>query len=106
LEIINTTPHKIVIFNENLEIIKEYEAQTQSLELVENLIEEKTLNGIPLQVIHYENLSKLPEIQDNIYYIVSSIVQLNFPERKDFITPTALVRDHKGIIIGAKAFRS
>lgn len=105
MNIINTTPHEIVIFNDNLEIVKVFETQNQLFILEEIIVSEMELEGIPFQLVQYLTNQDLPVIQENVYYIVSSIVQLNFPERKDFITPTDFVRDKQGQIIGAKGFR-
>lgn len=64
------------------------------------MVVEKT---IPLNKVSFGS-TELPKEESGIYYIVSLVVQLAFPERNDLLVPFDLVRNEKGVIIGCKAF--
>lgn len=59
---------------------------------------------LPIKKIKYGKTENLPEQNNWAYYIVSSIVKANNPDRKDLIVPNDFVRDDKGNIIGCKSF--
>ena len=58
--------------------------------------------GVDLTVKEYGQVEGLPEPKENTMYIVSMLVRLGCPDRRDIASPGDLVRDDKGQIIGAK----
>ena len=59
------------------------------------------VNGIPLIIRSYGQVSDMPEPQEDTLYIVSMLVRLALPERVDIASPGDLVRDRDGKIVGA-----
>ena len=51
----------------------------------------------------FGEVENLPERQPDTFYIVSRLVKLASPDRKDLVVPGCLTRDEKGRIIGCKA---
>lgn len=65
------------------------------------------INGIPVYTTKYEEVIGLPEAQDDVIYIVSTIVA-QVVKRKDVVAPDTnnAVRDEKGNIVVVKAFQT
>lgn len=59
---------------------------------------------IPLYRTEFHSVEGLPEESEGTFYIVSLAVRTALPERKDLISPTKLIRDEAGRVVGAEAF--
>ena len=63
------------------------------------------IDGIPLLVSKIQSITNIPEKQDpGIMYIVPSVVRIEMPHRADLMSPSKLVRDKSGVIVGCNAF--
>jgi len=51
-----------------------------------------------------KNSIKLPQSEENTFYIVSVLIRQAFPERKDLVSPGKLVRNNSGEVIGCENF--
>ncbi len=56
--------------------------------------------AIPVNKITYGEPSELPEMKDDVLYIVSTLYRTNNP-REDLVSPGRLIRDKNGNVIGA-----
>ena len=59
--------------------------------------------GILLVAGTYGKVTDLPEQEEGVLLIVSALVRLALPERKDLASPARLVRDETGAITGCNA---
>jgi hypothetical protein len=59
--------------------------------------------AVPLVVHRYSRVDGLPAEQDGVRYIVSQLVLDFADDRGDLVTPTDLIRDTYGNVIGCRA---
>ena len=112
LNIINLTPHDVVLINAaGAEII--FCKSNNPVRVVETSIPQagREINdGIVIPTISSEwgEIENLPEREDDTMYIVSSIVAAAATEigRDDILVPADFIRNETGMIVGCKAFRS
>jgi len=103
VEIINLTPHPIVV--DNGEVSKTYEPSGE----VARVLTESTKVG---EVDGFDVVStkvigdNLPEQKEGVYLIVSAMVKGLRPERKDLLAPNtgAAKRNEKGHIVSVPGF--
>lgn len=66
------------------------------------------IHGFDFFKTEYGEVKNLPDPASDengtIYYIVSAMVKNACPDRKDLISPSGLVRDDQGRVIGCKGF--
>ena len=102
--IINLTPHVINIINIHQEymneelihpsgIIARVSEQSKHFCFIGEVEIIKKVLGV---------VENLPEPKDGVFYIVSAMVRMAAPERKDILSPGDQVRDMEGKIIGCK----
>lgn len=114
IEIINLTPHKIMLLNEKYDLLQVIESSgvaraTEKKEVVSEL------GGVKLYKTTFEDVQGLPEPSENIVYVVSRIILDACKDRTDLVTTSQIVRkdaegnysNHpfaKGDIVGCQAF--
>jgi hypothetical protein len=59
--------------------------------------------GVPL-VAEERTRADLPEPQEGVWFIVSSVVVSAHPERRDLLVPSDLVRDGSGVVTACRSF--
>jgi hypothetical protein len=119
--IINATPHTITILNKEAGITQD--AKKQFLGTKETIVVLKEIpasgilprvkmtnepageiDGIPIESVIYGEIEGLPDYQEGVHYIVSSLVAAAAAKigRKDCLAPGALVRDknNPSLILG------
>jgi hypothetical protein len=100
----NLTPHVVNIFDENGEKVS---VQPSGLARVSsNQTVRLVANGIKIVTESYGEVQGLPDAKFGTFYIVSAMVRLACPDRKDLLSPGSLVRDSEGNIIGCGALIS
>ena len=102
-KIINMTPHKVSVFDQDGNTIAVFEPVglarcAQSTELIGNV------NGISITTTVFGEVEGLPEEQPGVYFIVSRLCLSACPDRHDLLVPNELVRDEDGNIIGCRSF--
>lgn len=112
--ILNYTPHDIKLFTEDEKTVLAVYPTIGILRVstARKYEQVEGFNLCPLFSINFGKVEEkdLPEVKENTYYLVSSLVQQAHPERKDFLAPNTnsdsygAVRDSKGFIIGVKSF--
>lgn len=103
MNIKNMTPHSVKLLKDDGSIV---EIRPESIPArVEIIIEPlKLIDGINLVFTTYnsdEAAKVLPEIE-GVYYIVSNVVKQAFPDRKDLLSPSGLIRDFAGNVVCCK----
>ena len=99
MEFINLTPHGINIIQKRF--IEPSGTVARCTEITENA---GRAGGVPLIYRHYSDVEGLPEPKNDVMYIVSHMVRVALPERKDLVSPGNLLRDCDGNIIGCTNF--
>ena len=108
VHLVNLTPHPVVIFFEDGTTHEIPPAGR--IARVETVVEKAgnvLVSGkeVPLMKQRYGKVIGLPELQEDVLYIVSNVVaQAVAGKRKDVVIPADFVRDEQGRIIGCKAF--
>ena len=103
VELINLTPHDIIVDNGNdlikyppSGIIARVESKTEII---------GSINNIPISTIKYGDPINIPPKKENTIYIVSSLVR-SLSKRNDLVSPDTnnSIRDEKGRIVAVKGF--
>lgn len=103
--LVNLTPHDVVIRQSGEDIVIPKSGKVARVKEQER--NTKTINGILVTDISYDETLNLPEPEDNTYYIVSIVVAYANKERKDLFFPDGLnaYRDEKGQIEAVPGLR-
>lgn len=100
--LVNLTPHDVLVIDgeKSIDIQKSGEVARVSTK------SEKigTAAGLPLFTTVYGEVTGLPTPSTGTYLIVSALVRCALPERKDLISPSQLVRNSAGEIVGCAGF--
>jgi len=102
MRILNLTPHKINVFNENGErvrVLLPYGIVAR-VSVKNKLV--KTEDRIPYYTQEVGKVQGLMKPQDDVIYVVSTLVRTSLPERTDLASPGELIRDDDGQPIGCK----
>ena len=95
--IVNLTPHPINIGERNIPPC----GKVARVAVVHD--DAGTHDGVALVRGTYGEVTGLPTPQAGALYIVSSLVRCALPHRTDLASPTKLVRDEQGRIVGCAA---
>lgn len=101
-KIINTTPHDIVIMGEDNEALHIIPVSNLLIRINHSVIPCAEICGIPTAMIQKTRPTFIPEFSEGTYYVVSSVVKMEFPNREDFLVPFDFVRDLTGCIVGCR----
>ena len=96
-KIINLTPHSINIID------KQIPPSGKVARVSVTSKEAGTFAGIPLKIPTFGDVVDLPDPEPNTMFIVSALVRSACPKRKDLASPSDMVRDEDGRIIGCRA---
>lgn len=100
MKFINLTPHEIKIVT-NAQIISLPPSGTEArIKSVVTLTE--NIDGIPIYTTKYSDPIGLPLQSEGTCLIVSSMVKDKCPYRHDLFSPSSLIRDEKGVMIGCQ----
>lgn len=111
VNIVNKTPHTIVITNGRKEKIINIPPDGNPIrieEIINNESDRLQINGnvnIPVYEVENDINCDIPEQRNNTYYIVSRVVAESFPDRSDLLVPHDFIRDSEGVIIGCTSFK-
>lgn len=102
MEFVNLTPHEIVETTTGAKFPSSKQTARVSVRYTKN----GEVDGIPLFEAQYGEVEGLPEPQQGIVYIVSSLVlEAMKGKRSDIVAPGELVRDKSGQPIGCLGFK-
>jgi hypothetical protein len=97
---INLTPHCITIFTD--EGTKEIWPNGQVARIDQKTVVIGRVNGVDVVRAQYGDVVNLPEPEPNMLLIVSAMVRVALPGRRDLLSPGDMVRDEAGKVIGCK----
>ena len=104
--IINLTPHKINIMDEEGNVIKVFKSEGEA-RAAQKDVEIGTLEGIPIIETTFGEPVDLPEYSQGTYYIVSALTakaaSLSGRSTRDLLLTGKTVRNSDGQIIGCQA---
>jgi hypothetical protein len=95
--IVNCTPHEVIICGVTFPPSGVVPRVSVATHVVGNH------DGVPLVKGTYGEAEGLPPTEDGTIYIVSAMVRLACPSRKDLASPADLKRDESGRIVGCGA---
>lgn len=101
--LVNLTPHSINVNGNSIPSDKD----SYTIPRVDmNRTQVNSIHGIPIYNNVIGEVKDLPVENDGVFYIVSALVRLACPHRKDLLSPGNLIRDNDGNIIGCDGFDS
>jgi hypothetical protein len=105
VQLINLTPHPVQIFGEEGSIVLPCSAVPARLEGTTGPVGHVTVDGVSVAVVqhHYDRIVGLPGPSPGVLFVVSQLVLDFLPERQDLVTPSDLIRDESGAVIGCRA---
>lgn len=111
MKLVNLTPHTINVVGEDGTPILAIEpsgdvarvsSRTETVGVVTVQVGDNTL-VIPLTTTVFGDVQDLPDPQDGVAFVVSSLVAQRVPDRTDVFIPSDSVRDSSGRIVGCRS---
>ncbi|MBE2204593.1 MAG: hypothetical protein IAE94_09680 [Chthoniobacterales bacterium] len=102
MNILNYTPHPIKVVNPDKSLTEFTSHGIARCAAKSEKVAE--VDGIPCFTTKYGQVENLPEQKPGVVLIVSALVRTQLPERLDLLSPSGLVRDDKGNVIGCQGF--
>ncbi|WP_150243506.1 hypothetical protein [Nocardiopsis quinghaiensis] len=104
MRVVNLTPHVVTVVDERSRVIRSWPeaAQPARVEAV-RVPMGLEVAGVPLMA-EKRTRANLPEPQEGVWFIVSSVVVCAHPERRDLLVPSDLVRDGSGVVTACRSF--
>jgi hypothetical protein len=110
--LLNYTPHPVRLHTGLGESTIESQGEARAAEITSDTI---TLGwdqygdcgmsqDVPLAIKRYGDVTGLPEPQEHVLYIVSTLVQQALPQRSDLVSPDRVIRDEQGRVTGCRGF--
>ncbi|MFJ9557594.1 hypothetical protein ACIRPH_27615 [Nocardiopsis sp. NPDC101807] len=104
MPVVNLTPHAVTVVDESFRVIRRWPgsdapARVEAVRVPVGL----EVAGVPLMA-EERTRANLPEPQDGVWFIVSSVVGSAHPERRDLLVPSDLVRDGRGVVTACRSF--
>lgn len=97
-KILNKTPHEVTILDEKGDIDQVIPAvKGEEWRLDETTTLQGYINGIRVTQTIYR-CSQLPEHKKGVWYIVSALFKLHYPDRDDLLVPAEVIRDGSKVI--------
>ena len=62
-----------------------------------------SVNGVPLMTSKMLGLFNVPDPAPDTMYIVSGLLRLQLPERKDLVSPSKMIRNEHGAVVACGA---
>lgn len=103
MKIVNLTPHAITFMRANEEENLVINPSGKVARVSNETRQINTIDGIPVMQNVYGEIVDLPDPQEGVIYLVSSIVAARCSERNDVFIPNDSVRDDQGRIIGCRS---
>ncbi|NYH50734.1 hypothetical protein HNR06_000323 [Nocardiopsis arvandica] len=104
MRVVNLTPHVVTVVDERSRVIRRWPgasrpARVEAVRVPVGL----EVAGVPLMA-EKRTRADLPEPQEGVWFIVSSVVVCAHPERRDLLVPSDLVRDGSGVVTACRSF--
>ena len=102
-KMINLTPHAITFINAESSAAIVVEPSGAVARVSTRTETVGSVAGIPVTQTVFGEVEDLPDPEDGVIYIVSSLVAQRCKDREDVFIPNESIRDDKGRIIGCKS---
>lgn len=107
--LVNLTPHPVDVVTVDGRVVRiEAQPRPARLEVISDVTGALPIDGsaVPLVSERMGDPIDLPEEAPGRLLVVSRTVMEHLPHRRDLVTPTDLVRDAAGRVVGCRAFAS
>lgn len=107
MPVVNLTPHMVTIVDESSRVIQRWPRAADPARVEAVRVRVARATGVPEDVplvAEERTRANLPEPQEGVWFIVSSVVGFAHPERCDLLVPSDLVRDGKGAVTACRSF--
>lgn len=100
----NLTPHEVCIYKLNgtvpdLDVVIDAGEEVARVNC-EYVKVDKTVEGVNLYRTVFGEVTGLPDYEEGVYLLVSTMVREALPLRKDLVSPGQLLRNDEGQVIG------
>lgn len=99
MNLINLTPHTLNIYDEDEQHITTIEPSGTVARAIPHAEITDRIEGIPIFETMFVDSVDLPPAEDGTFYIVSRVLKIARPDRKDLLTP-GQIRQRAGGITG------
>jgi len=107
MEIVNATPHDLVIMDDAGNVVKTYATSDMVARVSTQVASVSDIDGVPAVETTFGAVTGIPDADGETVYIVSSLVR-SASDRVDLVSPDtgpgSVVRDDSGRIVGVKRF--
>ena len=103
-QIINTTPHAVILLSETNEVLETFPKTDAQIRLSTETVAAEPIGDIPTTKTVFGDVEGLPNFTPDTYYIVSQLVKNALPNRTDLLVPADIIRDNTGMIVGCRSF--
>ena len=104
--LVNLTPHDVVVYDDGGDVVLTIPASGQIARCAETTTRVGVVGGVPVVRKDYGAIVGLPaEVEGGDGYIVSALVSAAGAKlgRRDLYSPSDLVRDDQGRVVGCKS---
>ena len=106
MNIVNLTYHAIRILAANGTEITTLPPSGTVIRVTLKRVQVGVVNQIPVYISCYGKVDGLPDPQRGTVYVVSALVRLAVPDRRDVMSPGELVREAKGQPVGCRGLEA
>ena len=103
MTIINVTPHDLAIVD-GAGVVRSFPRSGIVARVATKDVVVDDIDGIPVVATEFGDPVDVPAPAPDTFYVVSRMVASACPGRSDLLVPGPLVRDDKGVVIGARGF--
>lgn len=104
MRVVNLTPHEVRVIDAQARVIRTWKSAPRPARVETDRVPLREIDGIPLLSEERTRAANLPDPEEGVWYIVSSVVSSAHPERCDLLVPSDLVRDSKGVVTACRSF--
>jgi hypothetical protein len=107
MPVVNLTPHVVTVVDERSRVIRRWPGAHRPARVEAVRVPVREVVGVPAGVpliAEERTRADLPEPQEGVWFIVSSVVGSAHPERRDLLVPSDLVRDGQGVVTACRSF--
>ena len=101
--IVNLTPHPVTIIKADGTVVN-FPPTGNVARVFVDFVKRGSINGIDVVETVLGGVYDLPPPKRGTTYVVSRMVLNACPRRWDLVTPHNLVRDYRGVVLGARCF--
>lgn len=97
----NLTPHSVNIVDGEGNVVATFEPSGEIARVATTAEVVENINGVPIYRVEMGE-TNLPDEEEGVGLIVSTMILTSLPDRKDLYAPHGLVRDSEGRVVGCQ----